>query len=1051
MGKLPIGPILVLTGCTFFLSTCSSSKPQVQTTDSVKEAQIVAVDGATWLARARRDLLQSRWHQAKRAFQEALKQGIPVEIDLAEVEIVLGELPAARERLEALLAGNPSPEVRGRVHSHLGLLAKMAGQDNKALEDLDTALSFRPNDANSLFHSADIHRRNGNMTKAIFAYSQVLKIDPNDADALRGLVLCHVYQKNYQAAAQAIVSRGSRFAQHHQTVALMVRLLAFDSKFGFRNPTLALRLAKMLDPSKEQGDFLAVKALASAANQDFSTAIDLIEKATTLAKNQKREDLVTIYAAERALYERGILPEVPLNTSDPRFLSASLDPDRESPYGKLPYSRRPGVAMADRLAHFAQGEVADRNSFENTIQANRLARLLESETVPPEDRLGTMLQWAKELLRAGETLEALNALKTIDPLLQTKNDDQKHLKIEALDFIKAIAFLRQAEQDNCLENHTSESCILPIREGGVHSVKTGANAAIEELTKILEFDPEHQSAKWLLNLAYMLLGDYPQGVPQSLRMTVQAPSLPPGLQPFTDIASELGLDTEGLAGGSVVEDFDNDGFLDILVSSWGTKDPLHLFRNAGDGTFVDVSQSSGLSGINGGLNMVQTDYDNDGLKDVLILRGAWMDWAGQQPNSLMRNKGNFQFEDVTEQAGLLSFHPTQAAVWLDFDNDGFLDLFIGNESGSEISHPCELFHNQGDGTFLEIAAEVGLDQPGFVKGVTAGDIDNDGWMDLYLSRYLDTNILYKNEASEGVYPRVFKNVTQSAAVSDPVSSFPTWFWDYDNDGLLDLFVADYNNLSVGIIAQDLVGLPHQCEPSKLYRNLGNGQFEDVSEISGLNRLFVAMGSNFGDFDNNGFLDLYLGTGSPDLGMLIPNRLFSNLGNGQFQDVTFGTGVGHLQKGHGVSFADLDQDGDLDLFTVMGGAYSGDFYRNALFENPGTSFPWIQLELIGTSANRAAIGARLILVVEAPAGETQLHRQVTSGGSFGASPLRQFIGLGDIQAIKELRIFWPGSQEHESFQNLRTNTAYRITQGHGEAQTVAYPKLSFTRSSAHSHH
>ena len=165
-----------------------------------------------------------------------------------------------------------------------------------------------------------------------------------------------------------------------------------------------------------------------------------------------------------------------------------------------------------------------------------------------------------------------------------------------------------------------------------------------------------------------------------------------------------------------MEDFDNDGFLDIIATSWGLDDPLRYFRNQGDGTFAERTAAAGLTGLVGGLNAVQTDFDNDGFADVLVLRGGWFGADGLHPNSLLRNQGDGTFADVTEAAGLLTLHPTQTAAWADFDNDGWLDLFVGNESSAEEHHPCELFRNQGDGTFIDVAAEVGLDVDGFVKG-----------------------------------------------------------------------------------------------------------------------------------------------------------------------------------------------------------------------------------------------------------------------------------------------------------------------------------------------
>jgi hypothetical protein len=178
---------------------------------------------------------------------------------------------------------------------------------------------------------------------------------------------------------------------------------------------------------------------------------------------------------------------------------------------------------------------------------------------------------------------------------------------------------------------------------------------------------------------------------------------------------------------------------------------------------------------------------------------------------------------------------------------------------------------------------------------------------------------------------------------------------------------------------------------------------------GLDRVTMAMGANFGDLDDDGWLDFYLGTGAPSYAALAPNLLFRNRGGRSFVDVTTATGTGHLQKGHGVAFADFDADGDTDVFCNIGGFVAGDEYPKALFSSPGHGHTWVGLRLVGTKANRSGLHARLSLLVRDENGEERrIERTVTSGGSFGASPLAQHIGLGGAREIRELRIVWPGS-------------------------------------------
>jgi hypothetical protein len=289
-------------------------------------------------------------------------------------------------------------------------------------------------------------------------------------------------------------------------------------------------------------------------------------------------------------------------------------------------------------------------------------------------------------------------------------------------------------------------------------------------------------------------------------------------------------------------------------------------------------------------------------------------------------------------------------------------------------------------------------------------------------------------------------------LDERIKTFPTWFFDYDNDGYLDIFVTGYN-AAMRDIAADYLGQPHTGERSRLFRNNRNGTFSDVTKKVGLYRVMLAMGANFGDFDNDGWLDFYVGTGDPELSTLIPNRAFRNDGGTNFQEVTTALGMGHLQKGHGIAFADVDHDGDQDVYAVMGGAYSGDNYRNALFVNPGTSNQWITLQLQGKTAKRAAIGARIHIVVKTDSGLRSIYKTVSSGASFGAGPLRQHIGLGSARAIESIEVTWPGGTKVQKLAGVPMGRFYRLTEG-GEPEVIAASSFELaTRPKAHStdHH
>ena len=207
------------------------------------------------------------------------------------------------------------------------------------------------------------------------------------------------------------------------------------------------------------------------------------------------------------------------------------------------------------------------------------------------------------------------------------------------------------------------------------------------------------------------------------------------------------------------------------------------------------------------------------------------------------------------------------------------------------------------------------------------------------------------------------------------------------------------------------------------------------------------GGVFLDYDNDGWLDFYCGTGDPDFRMLIPNRMFRNEGGAFFQDVTSATGTGHIQKGHGVAFADLDDDGCQDVYVSMGGAYTGDFAQNALFANPGSTNRFLKLKLVGKKANRVAIGARIKVTVQNPRGTRELHRVVGSGGSFGSNPLRQEIGLGDAETITSVEIRWPGSDTRQRLTGFELNRSYQIMEGDNNIVQLKLHPVSLRRESA----
>jgi hypothetical protein len=696
--------------------------------------------------------------------------------------------------------------------------------------------------------------------------------------------------------------------------------------------------------------------------------------------------------------------------------------------------------MVERLARFDTESNPETNPF---ISEKRVAYLLSKPA--PEDLRGRA-QWelrlSRELLHAGRNSEAVQRMQRLAVELHPLPDSEENPLLTELHSLIAIAHMRLGEQQNCIEHHGTESCLLPIRGNGVHTDPQGSRAAIEEYTKILTRDPDDLESRWLLNIAYMTLGEHPGRVPPRWLIPEHVFDSDYDIRRFPDVAGPAGLDVRGWAGAAMMEDFDGDSYLDVMVTSWRLQDQMQLFRNERDGTFSDRTDEAGLIGIVSGLNAVHADYDNDGDMDVYVVRGAWLREDGLMPDSLLRNDGHGAFDDVTEEAGLLSFKPSQAAAWGDYDNDGWVDLFVGAESriGSP-EHLTELYHNDGDGTFTEVARAVGVAALGYFKGAVWGDYDNDGRLDLYVSALEEqpSNILFHNDGSDGKGGWRFSDVSEQAGVLEPAASFPSWFFDYDNDGWLDIFVSGYSASTASITA-DYLGLPNQAEKPRLYRNLRNGTFADVTRAARLDTVLLTMGCNFGDLDNDGWLDFYAGTGNPDYRTLVPNRMFRNAAGKFFHDVTTSGGFGHLQKGHGVAFGDLDNDGDQDVFLKVGGAYDGDVFQSALFENPGHGNHWITLRLVGVKSNRAAIGARIKVTVEGVTGPREIHATVSSGSSFGGSTLQQEIGLGQAMRIRNVEITWPTTGEQQVFENVALDRAFEIREGDPQLRPILRDRL-----------
>jgi hypothetical protein len=709
------------------------------------------------------------------------------------------------------------------------------------------------------------------------------------------------------------------------------------------------------------------------------------------------------------------------------------------------------VALEDLCAWIREADdvplLGDGGLDELLVELEELSAAPDSD---PKRVVALAERVSQNLLRLGRVEEGIAHLERAMELAQGEGAPPHW--INRLRRQLGVAHMRLGELDHCISMHNPESCLFPLSKDGVWADPAGALRAIEYFEASLASAPGDPGVRWLLNVAHMAAGSWPDGVRAEDRIEPRRGD-PGPLGRFRDVALEVGMDANNIVGGAILDDFDGDGLLDVITSSFDPCDerPLLYYHNDGNGRFSERAEQAGLGGQPGGFNLVQADYDGDGRLDVLVLRGAWLGRRyGRQPNSLLRQNADGTFTDVSLASGIgRSAYPTLTAAWADYDRDGDLDLCVPHEGFA-----AELFRNEGDGTFTEVAAAAGIENTGMAKGVDWGDVDNDGDPDLYVSNWGQPNKLFRNRgdgtfeeaavalgAEQPDEPALGGDGEPAEGMSggaDRHRTFTTWFWDYDGDGWQDLFVAGFG-AKLDTYAADYLGLPAQGARTRLYRNLG-GRFEDVGPAVGLARIGLPMAGNFGDLDNDGFPELYLGTGQPYFESLVPNELYRNVGGRRFEDVSSACGVGHLQKGHAVAFGDVDNDGDLDIYAQMGGAYPDDRFYDSLFLNPGTPNHWITLRLAGAGANRFAVGARIRVDVEERGAIRSVHAEVSSGGSFGCSSLEQELGLGAAERILAVEVRWPASGLVQRFTDPPLDSFVELTEGAEGHRVLERPRV-----------
>lgn len=511
----------------------------------------------------------------------------------------------------------------------------------------------------------------------------------------------------------------------------------------------------------------------------------------------------------------------------------------------------------------------------------------------------------------------------------------------------------------------------------------------------------------------------------------------------------------GAAGGAV-GDFNNDGWMDIFVNDARLGTENKLLRNNGDFTFTDVAAAAGLAGLNRD-NQVSSmglffDFNGDGWQDLLVVRMGL--------SLLFENRRDGTFKDVTAQTGMTSHVNALSAIAFDFDRDGDIDIYLGSYfpdtnmfdlDRKNVLHDSwetsrnggnnVLYRNEGEGRFVDATKQVGLEDTGWTMAIGHADYDNDGWQDVYVANDYGPDKLFRNTGKGR-----FEDVTQRAIGTDTKKGMNAEFGDFDNDGDFDVYVTN--------VTEEFL---HEC--NMLWQNNGDGTFTDVSTELNVCDTGWAWGAKFLDYDNDGWLDLYVAngffTGKGDyLEVLLPalwdsgedpsdpavwpplngmgiagseaNVLFTNARGRSFVREQ-GSGVEARADSRAVLLADFDNDGRVDMFVTNQDAEAL-LYRNQI-EN---GHHWLQVHLRGAAPNTDAIGARVVV----EAGGRRMMREVNAGNGFGgASSFVQHFGLGKVARIDRIEVRWPGGEVQE-WKGLDGGAILRLKQGSKDVERIA---------------
>lgn len=434
---------------------------------------------------------------------------------------------------------------------------------------------------------------------------------------------------------------------------------------------------------------------------------------------------------------------------------------------------------------------------------------------------------------------------------------------------------------------------------------------------------------------------------------------------FTKITAGDPVKATGPFFGCAWVDYDEDGFADLFVTSRPGRN--QLYRNNRDGSLAKITTGAIVTDWAEFMGCTWGDYDNDGFLDVVV---------GTVSGVLFyRNNGDGTFSKPANPLASSAGAYAYGSAWADFDRDGFLDLFMPSRDGNN-----RLYRNNGDGTFSRLTGQGTLGEAGTSISAAWGDYDNDAWPDLYVgSAFSHRAFLYRNGGNG-----TFTHISADPVVSTPSNWISPAWGDFNNDGLLDLFVTKGGYLS--------------SERNALYQNQGDGTFTAITTGALVGDTGSFFGAAWGDYDNDGFLDLFVARLGGN------NALYRNKGDGGFEKITAGSLGNDGGESLGCAWGDFDNDGFLDLFVANGGLNAQQ--RNFLYRNNGNSNQWIRVRCIGTVSNRSAIGAKVRVQAKSSGRSFWQLREISSSHGFGGDNLLAHFGLGDATIIDTLRVEWP---------------------------------------------